>query len=129
MSQTAEHLREQLRTVLTTIETRFGHQPKVIDEGWISVDLAAPGTVYSWTRQAEVGFDGDRVAADAELRAIASDYTGQDWRATDRSTPGEAVLQLSRDGFDVGISTSRDGHRVVVGGSTPVVPAAEVPTG
>ncbi len=118
--------RDRLTETITAIEQRFGGSPRVLVADYASVDLADPGAQLSWTYQAELPGPGNRAAVEDQLRAVGEQFAADGWQSIDRSMPDEPALQLSRDGFDIALTASRDGARVVVGGSTPPVPADEL---
>jgi hypothetical protein len=118
--------RDRLTQTIARIERHLGGPARVLKDDYVSVDLANPGTVLSWTHRAELPGPGDRSSVEIALREVAAEFAAEGWEAVDRSIPDEPALQLSRDGYDIAVTASRDGGRVVVGGSAPPVAAADV---
>ncbi|GAA3521296.1 hypothetical protein [Actinocatenispora rupis] len=90
--------------------------------------LGVPAGTGSVTRDVSLSCDARSTRWEYSVRASTVDtvdpvgllragYGPAGWRVVDRSSPREQAVQLSRDGYDLGVHVA--GRTVVAGGSTP----------
>ncbi|MGH3657321.1 MAG: hypothetical protein ACRDUA_11730 [Micromonosporaceae bacterium] len=123
-----DHDAAQLRAVAHRIADLFPGEPRTTIDGRYDPHVfgqpARKHRVYGWEYNLRLSAPPD--AAEILRTRVVPELAGAGWQVTDRSSDREQAYQFSRSGFNLGVHVARDvGGDVVIGGSTPPVPATD----
>lgn len=118
----------RLRAVAHRVASLFSGEPRVtIDRRYDANPFGRPSMrtrLRGWEYNLRLAAPPD--AAEILEKRVIPGLLSAGWQATDRSAERELAYQFSRHGTNLGVHVARDGGGdVVIGGSTPPVPAGD----
>jgi hypothetical protein len=114
-------LAKDLRTVIDGAAGMFGSGARPTIDGDLDCDPVNPGKLVC--RQYGVRLEAPD-SAESSLPTVVRSFAGTGWKAVDRGTAGEFIVQFSREGANVNVHVARDSGAVAIVGSTRCVPGS-----
>lgn len=121
MNPDLDALAKDLCTVIDGAAEMFGSGARPTIDGDLDCDPVNPGKLVCW--QYGVRLDSPD-SAENSLPTVVRSFADTGWKAVDRGTAGEFIVQFSREGANVNVHVARDSGSVAIVGSTRCIPGA-----